>query len=56
MKQFSMDNQLVLRVLLIVPCCAPFDLFGFKQKRNNIKLYVLRVFIMDDGAELLQSG
>ena len=40
--------------LLYIPARAPFDLYD-REHRHGIKLYVQRVFIMDDAEKLLPN-
>ena len=52
-KHFHTEGQLELDCLLYIPERPPMDMFEQETKKKNIKLYVKKVFIMDDCEDLL---
>ncbi len=48
------EGKLEYSSLLFIPAHAPFDLWD-RQQRHGVKLYVKRVFIMDDAEQLVPS-
>ncbi|MDB5077772.1 MAG: heat shock protein 90 [Chloroflexi bacterium] len=50
----KMEGKYEYSLLLYVPANAPFDLWN-RDARHGVKLYVRRVFIMDDAEQLLPN-
>jgi molecular chaperone HtpG len=50
----KVEGKLEYSSLLYIPTHAPFDLWD-RQQRHGVKLYVKRVFIMDDAEQLVPS-
>lgn len=50
----KVEGKLEYTSLLYIPSQAPFDLFE-REQQHGIKLYVQRVFIMDDSKELMPN-
>ena len=50
----KVEGKLEYTSLLYIPSTAPFDLFD-REQQSGIKLYVQRVFIMDDSKELMPN-
>jgi molecular chaperone HtpG len=53
-RHFKVEGTQMFAGLLFLPRRPPFDLFD-KDARHGVRLYVRRVFIMDDCAELLPA-
>lgn len=47
------EGKLEYISLLYIPAKAPFDLYDASMQRNGIKLFVQRVFIMDEAEKLM---
>ena len=52
-KHFQIEGVVDFKSILYIPERPELDIFTNKEKLNNIKLYVQRVFIMDDCRDLI---
>lgn len=50
----QVEGKLEYITLLYLPARAPFD-FGMRDRKHGLKLYVRRVFILDDAEQLLPN-
>ncbi len=50
----KVEGKLEYTSLLYIPARAPFDLWD-REQRHGVKLYVRRIFIMDDAEQLIPS-
>lgn len=51
---FNVEGGIEFSSIMYLPNRGPFDMFGSQNKdQNNVKLYVKKVFIMDDCKELI---
>ncbi len=48
------EGKLEYTILLFIPARAPFDLWD-RERRHGVKLYVRRIFIMDDAEQLMPA-